>query len=138
MGGSLNLFWSPRVVVALPCVVVRRRNLPGFETVFEIFVHAWVSTSRNDRCHFSIEKSRLTFPKLSKCAKTPKMHIFVQIYNFFKFSLFTVKHKLNVTINLSEQLIQMIQKCFQHIKYVLIRHPYALSMSSLASPLHLW
>jgi hypothetical protein len=36
-------------------------KLSGFGTVSKIFVHVLKSTSENDRCHFNIEKSRLTF-----------------------------------------------------------------------------
>jgi hypothetical protein len=55
---EVKLFWLLRVVV-------RRQNVSGFETVFEIFVRLGFPHPRNDRCHFNIEKSRLTFNQFS-------------------------------------------------------------------------
>ena len=84
---------------------------PGFETVFEIFVHFLVSTFWEMTGVILIfGKSMLTFRYFRNCAeKPPKYTFYVQIIILSIFSLSTRKHTLNIQIRFRKSLIQVIR-----------------------------
>jgi hypothetical protein len=86
-------------------------NLSGFGTVSEIFVQFEIHFEKITGVILTTE-SHGWLPEFSKCAKTPKMHLFVLINIFFVFSLFTEKHTLNIQISFRIHLIQVIRSRF--------------------------
>jgi hypothetical protein len=90
---EVKLFWPPRVVVAPLSVVVHRPNLSGFENVFRnlrtIFeIHFEIMTGV-----ISTMKITVDFHNSRNAQKTPKIHLFVQIYHFLRiFPIHTKTH----------------------------------------------
>ena len=78
-------------------VVVHQQNLSGFEIVFEILVHCLIIHIEKITGVILTIESHGWLPEFSKSVKTPKMHLYVQIYQFI--CIFPVHTKTHIKYN---------------------------------------